>query len=239
MSQSSLEKTMSSDQSSTTTENDNEVEVSTGGGFKTFATAQLPLLVIMGLIAWLAWDGKAKAKKCLDKAPAESDNAKKFQTSVLVNDLSFGIAIGVGIGALIPDVLIGPISRYGLAAVVGTMAGITINSYSKLDCADDSILTQKEIMYMALGASIGIFINAILIQTIEKLPTKWKARVPIMIFSVYVIVLSSFNINFFGKCDDTVKEKKDMKNFRTANIVYVSIASLVTLVVMGSAIKGK
>jgi hypothetical protein len=194
----------------------------------------------MGLIAWLAWDGKAKAKNCLDKAPAESDDAKKFQTSVLVNDLSFGIAIGVGIGALVPDVLIGPISRYGLAAVVGTMAGITINSYSKLDCADDkSILTQKEIMYMALGASIGIFVNAILIQTIEKLPAKWKARVPIMIFSVYVIVLSSFNINFFGKCDsDLVKEEKDMKNFRTANIVYVSIASLVTLVVMGTAIRG-
>jgi uncharacterized membrane protein len=236
MSESSSENIKSSDQSSTKTENYNEVEVSTGGGFKTFATAQLPLLVVMGLIAWLAWDGKAKAKKCLNETPGDT---KKFQTSVLVNDLSFGIAIGVGIGALIPDVLIGPISRYGLAAVVGTMAGITINSYSKLDCADDSILTQKEIMYMALGASIGIFINAILIQTIEKLPTKWKARVPIMIFSVYVIVLSSFNINFFGKCDDTVKEKKDMKNFRTANIVYVSIASLVTLVVMGSAIKGK
>ena len=53
---------------------------------------QIPLVIIMAMIGWLAYDGKLKAEKCYEKSKSED-----LLIPMMVNDVSFGAAIGVGI----------------------------------------------------------------------------------------------------------------------------------------------
>ena len=46
----------------------------------------------MAMIGWLAYDGKLKAEKCYEKSKSED-----LLIPMMVNDVSFGAAIGVGI----------------------------------------------------------------------------------------------------------------------------------------------
>ena len=196
-------------------------------------TQQIPLVIIMAMIGWLAYDGKLKAEKCYEKSKSED-----LLTPMMVNDVSFGVAIGVGIAALVPSVFMGPMTRYAIAIIMGGMAITTIVSFNKLadkGCDQTNIVKEKNFMYMAMGIAAGVFANSIIILGTKSLPITWQIRVMLILGCVGVITLSAFNIfNTLKNCAD--EDNEDLKKFKTNNIIFISVASVMLVMIGVSAV---
>ena len=188
------------------------------------------LVVITGLIAWLSFDGYNKTTKCLDE---DAGDGKKLLTAQRVNGISLGLAIGMGLYALVPKAIIGELTIMGFALTVGAISSVAINAFAQLSegCKDlAKVRSNERVIYVLLGMSIGVFTYALLIKGLKTVgkPTL-TSRIAALLAAIYVIVLSSTNIQTSKECGDVTG-----KGFRTANIAYVSTAVILTLMLAAS-----
>lgn len=193
----------------------------------------VPVFIAFIVLAAIATHGGLTTEKCYEVSTDEDAS----DLTLGVNWVTVGIAIGIAFSSFIPNMLIGGYTKAFIGLLLIAVTSIAVNSYEKLgdSCDEDKILTQKRLMFIIMGAGIGLVVNGTLLNLLVYLPGGWQFYIWLGIAAVGAIVLAGFNLYTYYNCnkDDLSQDEQDS----VGKILWWSwgeiIAGALSLVLMG------
>lgn len=217
--------------SSKTKSNKVQVKTKKGNAGKTKGKFEGKNIIFLGLmvcvianVCYSAFRGVMAIETC------KKDNDKILERNLKISMFSGGVAIGMGVYALIPSNLVSIPMNFFVAILVGTISALNVSAYQSLeDCKDKSKIQHiYAVMYGFLGFGVGVIFYALLSMGTKKLKNVTLVRAVLILAAIFCIVLSSFNLTTAGECKDT------SPNLKKESIISLVISGLVFLPTLAS-----